>query len=96
MQGGESVDVGGVDVGAALGEPLHLLLVGGGAGGQEDAAVRELDTLLVAGTTPSLRRLPARVTLAPALELLRPLEKGRRRAGLQRIGHFGAMKGSLL
>ena len=42
MERGESVDVGGVDVGAALDEAEHLVLVARRARRQEHATVSEL------------------------------------------------------
>ena len=81
MQGSEAVDIGGVDVGAAPDEAVDLVAVGGGAGGEEDAAVGELDP---AGLVLRLARLQERVGLLPPLQLLRPLEQGRRRARLKR------------
>lgn len=47
MQGGESIDVGGVDVGALVEQLDDLVLVAGKAGGEEDTAGAELDPAAV-------------------------------------------------
>lgn len=63
MQGSQPVDVGSVDVGALDEQPLDLVLIRRGAGRQEDAAVGELDLLVLA---LRLGRLLPRLTLLPS------------------------------
>ena len=54
MQRRESVHVGGVDVGAPLDEPQHLVLVAGRARRQEHAAVGELHRSAISSNQTSM------------------------------------------
>ena len=85
MQRRQPVHVCGVDVRASVfDEPQHLVLVSGGARGEKDAPVCELDPPRL---PLRLRRLPRRVRLAPSLQLLGALEQRRRRAPV-RVRHL--------
>lgn len=75
MQGCESIDVGGVDVGPVLDQLFDLLLVAGHAGGQENASRTELD---LGARVLRRRRFAIRVRLLPALQLFGPLHQRRR------------------
>lgn len=70
MQGGESVHIGVIDVGASVQQLEDLVRVAAGAGGQEDGAIVELHLGLLA---LHHRRLEVRLRADPALQLLVPL-----------------------
>lgn len=70
VQGGESVHIGVIDVGASVQQLEDLVRVAAGAGGQEDGAIVELHLGLLA---LHHRRLEVRLRADPALQLLVPL-----------------------
>jgi len=86
VQGGESIDVGGVDVGALVEQLDDLVLVAGKAGGEEDTAGAELDPAAV--LVPGGGGGAVCVRLLPALQLLGALHHRRVVACVQR-GHLG-------
>ena len=80
MQCCQAVDVGSVDVGAFDEQPLDLILVGGCTGRQEDAAVGELDLLVL---PLGLRRLLAGLTFLPSFQLFGAFEQRGSRSRFQ-------------
>ena len=81
MQSGEPVYVACVDVGAPVDESDDLVLVRGGAGGQEHTAIGKLDPPRFA---LGLCGFSARLTFLPALQLFGAFEQRRVGSALDR------------